>query len=112
MAPLVFHIQDKSIHSTQNNYIAPLEKSQEEKKNHSKIKLKTYLILIKYCAKATASGLPDIVIVRSVTPLSRSSQFDIRIMAPDICLISAIFVPPLPIIQPINSFGTVISCVC
>jgi hypothetical protein len=27
-------------------------------------------------------------------------------------LISAIFVPALPMIQPISSFGTVISCVC
>lgn len=73
---------------------------------------KTYLMFIRYWANATASGFPDIVIVRSVTPLSRSSQFDMRIIAPEICLISAIFVPPLPIMHPINSFGTVISCVC
>lgn len=69
-------------------------------------------MLMRYCANATASGLPDIVMVRSVTPLSLSSQLDIRIMAPDICLISAIFVPPFPIMQPISSFGTVISWVC
>lgn len=72
----------------------------------------TNLMLIRYWASATASGFPEIVIVRSVMPLSRSSQFEMRIMAPEICLISAIFVPPLPIIQPISSFGTVISCVC
>lgn len=72
----------------------------------------TNLMLMRYCAKATASGLPEMVIVRSVTPLSRSSQFDMRIIAPEICLISAILVPPFPIMQPISSFGTVISCVC
>lgn len=69
-------------------------------------------MLIRYWAKATASGLPEIVIVRSVTPLSRSSQFEILIMAPEICLISAILVPPFPMMQPMSSFGTVISCVC
>lgn len=69
-------------------------------------------MLIKYWATATASGLPLIVIVLSVLPASRSSQFEIRIMAPEICRISAILVPPLPIMQPIRSFGTVISCCC
>lgn len=67
---------------------------------------------MRYCAKATASGFPEMVIVRSDDPLSRSSQFDMRIMAPEICLISAILVPPLPMMQPISSLGTVISCVC
>lgn len=72
----------------------------------------TYLIFIKYCANATESGLPLIVIVRSVLPPSRSSQFDMRIIAPEMWRISAIFVPPLPMIHPIKSFGTVISCCC
>lgn len=66
-------------------------------------------MLIKYWANATESGLPLIVIVRSVFPPSRSSQFEIRIMAPEIWRISAILVPPLPIMHPIRSFGTVIS---
>lgn len=70
------------------------------------------LMLIKYWASATASGAPVIVMVLSEEPLSRSSQFEMRIMAPEICLISAILVPPLPMTQPINSFGTVISVVC
>jgi hypothetical protein len=46
----------------------------------------SYLILIRYCARATASGFPVIVMVLSVAPPSRSSQFEIRIMAPLICL--------------------------
>ena len=54
----------------------------------------TYLMLMRYWARATESGLPEIVMVRSVLPPSRSSQFDIRIMAPEICRISAILVPP------------------
>lgn len=69
-------------------------------------------MLIKYWANATASGLPLIVIVRSVFPPSRSSQLLMRIMAPDIWRISAILVPPFPIMHPIKSFGTVISCCC
>lgn len=52
------------------------------------------------------------VMVRSVFPPSRSSQFEMRIMAPEIWRISAILVPPLPIMQPIKSFDTVISCCC
>lgn len=52
------------------------------------------------------------VMVRSVLPPSRSSQLEIRIMAPDIWRISAILVPPLPMMQPIRSFETVISCCC
>lgn len=72
----------------------------------------TYLIFIRYCASATESGLPLIVMVRSVFPPSRSSQFEMRIIAPEIWRISAILVPPLPIMQPIKSFGTVISCCC
>lgn len=75
-------------------------------------KCRTHLMLIKYWAKATASALPLIVIVRSVFPPSRSSQFEMRIMAPEIWRISAIFVPPFPMMQPIKSFGTVISCCC
>lgn len=69
-------------------------------------------MLIKYWARATASGFPLMVMVRSVLPPSRSSQFEIRIMAPEIWRISAILVPPFPIMQPIKSFGTVISCCC
>lgn len=71
----------------------------------------TYLILMRYCANATASGFPVIVIVRSVAPPSLSSQLLILIMAPEIWRISAILVPPFPMMQPISSFGTVISCV-
>lgn len=78
----------------------------------SLLKHVTNLILMRYWASATASGFPVMVIVRSVLPLSRSSQFEIRIIAPEICRISAILVPPLPMMQPISSFGTVISCVC
>ena len=48
---------------------------------------KTHLILIRYCARATDSALPVIVMVRSILlPDSRSSQFEIRIMAPLSCL--------------------------
>lgn len=72
----------------------------------------THLMLIKYWANATESGLPLMVMVRSVFPPSRSSQFEMRIMAPEIWRISAILVPPLPIMQPIKSFETVISCCC
>ena len=44
-------------------------------------------MLIRYCASATDSGLPVIVIVRSIFPPdSRSSQLEIRIMAPLSCL--------------------------
>jgi len=46
----------------------------------------SYLMLIRYCASATASGLPVIVMVLSVLPPSRSSQFEMRIIAPLICL--------------------------
>ena len=45
----------------------------------------TDLVLIRYCASATDSVAPVMVIVRSVL-LSRSSQLEIRIMAPLICL--------------------------
>lgn len=75
-------------------------------------KCRTHLMLIKYWANATASGLPLIVIVLSVFPPSRSSQFEMRIMAPEIWRISAILVPPFPMMHPIKSFGTVISCCC
>lgn len=81
-------------------------------KNKNKLFCVTHLMLIRYWASATESGLPLMVIVRSVLPPSRSSQFEMRIMAPEICRISAILVPPLPMMQPIRSFGTVISCCC
>lgn len=71
----------------------------------------THLMLMRYCANATASGFPVMVIVRSVAPPSLSSQLLILIMAPEIWRISAILVPPLPMMHPISSFGTVISCV-
>lgn len=68
------------------------------------------LILMRYCARATDSQFPVMVMVLSrLGAASRSSQLEIRIMAPLICLISAIFEPPLPMMQPISSLGTVIS---
>lgn len=82
------------------------------KRNRSaEIKISTHLMLMRYCANATESGLPEIVMVLSELPLSRSSQFEMRIIAPEICRISAILVPPLPMMQPISSFGTVMLCV-
>ena len=45
----------------------------------------TDLVLMRYCAKATDSAVPVMVIVLSEL-LSRSSQLEIRIMAPLICL--------------------------
>ena len=117
-------------------------------------------MFIRYCASATDSAFPVIVMVRSIFVLfpltfgSRSSQFDMRIIAPLSCLqvqngingmhqaikstsklqffrnlcqsnavksyyklkksylISAIFDPPLPMMHPMSSLGTVISCVC
>lgn len=46
-----------------------------------------YLMLIRYCARATDSVLPVMLIVRSkFAGASRSSQFEIRIMAPESCL--------------------------
>jgi len=70
------------------------------------------LMLMRYWASATDSQLPLIVIVRSrFAGASLSSQLDIRIIAPLICLISAIFEPPLPITHPMISLGTVISWV-
>jgi hypothetical protein len=51
----------------------------------------THLMLMRYCARATASGLPVMVMVRSeLAPSPRSSQFDMRIMAPLICLLNTI----------------------
>ena len=44
----------------------------------------TNLVCMRYCARATASDDPVIVIVRSVFPPSRSSQLEIRIVAPEI----------------------------
>jgi len=70
------------------------------------------LMLMRYWARATDSQLPLIVMVRSrFAGASLSSQLDIRIIAPLICLISAIFEPPLPITHPMISLGTVISWV-
>ena len=87
---------------------------------------------MRYCAKATLSQFPLMVIVLSrFAGASLSSQLEILIMAPDNCLqktktldvdfknliqnphlISATLEPPLPMMQPISSLGTVISCVC
>ena len=95
--------------------------------------LPTYLMLMRYCASATDSALPVMVMVRSVfEPGSLSSQLEMRIIAPLSCLwarvfsnsdashanelsaylISAILEPPLPMMQPMSSLGTVISWVC
>lgn len=50
-------------------------------------KFLAYLMLIRYCARATDSALPEMVIVRSIFPPdSRSSQLEIRIIAPLNCL--------------------------
>ena len=47
----------------------------------------TYLMLIRYWARATDSQFPLMVMVRSrLAGASRSSQLEIRIMAPLICL--------------------------
>jgi hypothetical protein len=50
----------------------------------------TYLMLIRYWARATDSQLPEMVMVLSMLGgASRSSQFDIRTIAPDSCLLNA-----------------------
>ena len=94
----------------------------------------TYLMLIRYWARATDSAFPVMVMVRSrLAGASRSSQLEIRIMAPESCLqrshwnttlwgevvvggglhlISATLDPPFPMMQPMSSLGTVISWVC
>ena len=88
-------------------------------------------MLMRYCARATLSVLPVMVMVLSrFAGASLSSQLEILIIAPDSCLektyiqnlefknferihlISATLEPPLPIMHPISSLGTVISCVC
>ena len=56
------------------------------------VKIISYLMFIRYCASATDSAFPVIVMVRSIFVLfpltfgSRSSQFDMRIIAPLSCL--------------------------
>jgi len=82
--------------------------------NNCKFARKTSMLMfIKYWARATDSLFPVILIVRSkFAGASRSSQLEIRIIAPESCLISATFDPPFPIMHPMSSFGTVISCVC
>ena len=56
------------------------------------VKVISYLMFIRYCASATDSAFPVIVMVRSIFVLfpltfgSRSSQFDMRIIAPLSCL--------------------------
>lgn len=63
----------------------------------------TYLALMRYCAKLMFAGDPVIVTCRSAEP---SVALAILICAPDICLISFILLPCLPIMQPINWSGT------
>lgn len=63
----------------------------------------TYLALMRYCAKLMFAGEPVIVTCRSAEP---SVALAILICAPDICLISFILLPCLPIMQPINWSGT------
>merc|ERR1712055_635221 len=71
------------------------------------------LILMRYCASATDSLFPVILMVLSkLAGASLSSQLEIRIIAPDSCLISATLDPPFPMMQPMSSLGTVISWVC
>jgi hypothetical protein len=53
------------------------------------IKHITYLMLIRYWARATESGFPVIEMTRSVQPSRSSSELLMRIMAPLICLNSA-----------------------
>ena len=46
-----------------------------------------YLMLIRYCARATDSAFPVMVMVLSrLAGASRSSQLEILIMAPESCL--------------------------
>jgi hypothetical protein len=66
------------------------------------------LVLIRYCAKFIDSGVPEMATALSLEP---SSEFEILMVAPDSCLISLILAPPFPIIQPIKSFGILISVV-
>jgi len=71
------------------------------------------LMLMRYWARATDSLFPVILMVLSrLAGASLSSQLEIRIMAPESCLISATLEPPLPMMQPMSSLGTVISWVC
>lgn len=58
---------------------------------------------MRYCAKLMFAGDPVIVTCRSAEP---SVALAILICAPDICLISFILLPCLPIMQPINWSGT------
>lgn len=61
---------------------------------------------MRYCAKLMFAGDPVIVTCRSAEP---SVALAILICAPDICLISFILLPCLPIMQPIKSLGIVSS---
>lgn len=58
---------------------------------------------MRYCAKLMFAGDPVIVTCRSAEP---SVALAILICAPDICLISFILLPCLPIMQPISWSGT------
>lgn len=59
-------------------------KEQNSKREIDEKKM-TDLVLMRYCAKATDSAVPVMVMVLSEL-LSRSSQLEMRIMAPLICL--------------------------
>lgn len=72
---------------------------------HSDLR-KYMLALMRYCAKLMFAGDPVIVTCRSAEP---SVALAILICAPDICLISFILLPCLPIMQPIKSLGIVSS---
>lgn len=87
--------------STQDRHL--LESRQSNLAEALSLTKPTYLALMRYCAKLMFAGDPVIVTCRSPEP---SVALAILICAPDICLISFILLPCLPIMQPINWSGT------
>lgn len=87
--------------STQDRHL--LESRQSNLAEAWSLTKPTYLALMRYCAKLMFAGDPVIVTCRSAEP---SVALAILICAPDICLISFILLPCLPIMQPINWSGT------
>lgn len=87
--------------STQDRHL--LESRQSNLAEALSLTKPTYLALMRYCAKLMFAGDPVIVTCRSAEP---SVALAILICAPDICLISFILLPCLPIMQPINWSGT------
>lgn len=79
------------------------ESSQSNPEEALSLTKSTYLALMRYCAKLMFAGDPVIVTCRSAEP---SVALAILICAPDICLISFILLPCLPIMQPISWSGT------